>query len=171
MKLWALVLCIGAAPALAAQQDGRFYFAAGDFRKAARAFEKAVAGRRDDASLHYWLGKSYARQAEISGPLSAARQARKARRNLERAVELEPRNSQYLRELFEFYVDSQEWFEGGLERAAALSERIEGADPAAHLALMDRIADSRREHRGGGWRIRQAILWTSGAVGRLVPLP
>ena len=95
-------------------EDGRFHFFACEYKQAAHAFEKSVAEQPEDPELRYWLGKSYARLAEVSGPLSASRSARKARRSLERAVQLEPRNEKYLLELFDFYVDSPEWFGGGL---------------------------------------------------------
>jgi len=92
------------------ESDGRSLFFACEFKQAARAFEKALAEQPDSAVLHFWLGKSYARLAEVSSPLSAPKNARKARRSLEQAVKFDPRNGEYLRELFDFYVDSPEWF-------------------------------------------------------------
>ena len=115
-----------------------------------RAFEKALAGQPDSAVLHYWLGKSYARLAEISSPLSAPKNARKARRSLEQAVEIDPQNDEYLLELFDFYVDSPEWFSGGLEQAAALLERISSRASNAEQ-WSKQLADSRKEHSGAGW--------------------
>jgi hypothetical protein len=46
-------------------------------------------------------------------------------------------------ELFEFYVDSAEWFEGGLERAAAILERL-GPDHGGPGP------------RAGSWRSRES---------------
>jgi hypothetical protein len=73
----------GAAAAAQSEQEGRSLFFACEFKQAARAFEKASAEQPDSARLHYWLGKSYARLAEVSSPLSAPKNARKARRNLD----------------------------------------------------------------------------------------
>ena len=65
-------------------------------------------------------------------------------------------------------MDSPEWFHGGLERAAALVERVNPAESDVDPWLR-RLADSRKDHSGPGWWIRRATLWTSGAVGALVP--
>src|SRR5947209_4636318 len=88
-----------------------------EFKAAAQAFSRAAAIRPEDADLQHWLGKSYAKLAEIDGPLLASRHATMARLSLERSVALDPANRHYLRELFDFYLDSPEWFSGGLERA------------------------------------------------------
>jgi tetratricopeptide (TPR) repeat protein len=148
--------------------QGRSWFQACEFKKAARAFERALVGQPEIADRHYWLGKSYARWAEIAGPFSAPGYARKARAHLEKAVQLAPRNAEYRRELFEFYVDSPEWFSGGLKRAAALGERLDGGD-SGREEWLDELRESRAEHSGPAWWFRRAILWSSGAMGRVVP--
>ena len=179
MRYWSMILYLGAvcSAALGAvnsptpeqlEKDGRSLFLSCEFKLAARAFERVVAERPDRAMAYYWLGKSYARLADVSGPLTAPKYARKAGRNLEQAVRIEPSNEEYARELFEFYVDSPEWFGGGLTRARAMIEEIGVADSVTEPALQ-RIAESRNEHSGAPWRMRQAILRASGIVGTVVP--
>jgi hypothetical protein len=102
----------------------------------------------NSAALYYWLGKSYVRRADVSSPLSAPKKARRARRNLEEAVKRDPR--EYLMELFDFYVESPEWFDGGLQRTAALLELFSPADSGPE-SLHREIAYSRKEHSGPGW--------------------
>jgi tetratricopeptide (TPR) repeat protein len=77
--------------------DGRSLFLACEFKEAARTFERELANQPESAFLYYWAGKSYARLAEVSSPFSAPKDAQKARRNLERAVQLDPENREYLR--------------------------------------------------------------------------
>jgi tetratricopeptide (TPR) repeat protein len=149
-------------------EDGHSLFLACEFKRATRAFEKALVEQPDSGALHFWLGKSYARMAEVSSPLFAPRNARKARRSLEQAVKIDPLNYEYVRELFDFYVDSPEWFSGGLERAAALLERVSPGETGVEPRLQQ-IADSRKEHSGSGWWIRRAVLRSSGAVGFVAP--
>jgi tetratricopeptide (TPR) repeat protein len=150
--------------------DGRFHFFACEFRQATRSFENALAEQPDSADLHYWLGKSYTRLAEVSGLLFAPKDARRARRSLEQAVKIDPQNEEYLQELFDFYVDSLAWFSRGLERAAPLLERF---SPGAYGAesRLEQLADSRKEHSGVWWWVRWAVLRTSGAIGYFVPQP
>ncbi len=180
MRYWSVILWMSAAASSAAwgsphaelvsqwEKNGRALFLAAEFKQASRAFEKAVAERPDNPALYYWLGKSYARLAETASPLSAPKSARKARLSLEHAVRMDPKNQQYLEELFEFYLDSPEWFHGGLERASALLERINTGEGDADWRLKQ-VADSRKEHSGAGWWSRRTILWTSGTIGAVVP--
>jgi tetratricopeptide (TPR) repeat protein len=164
---------LGSPAAEAAAQretEGRSLFLACEFKPAARAFEKAVTEQPERAVLHYWLGKSYARLAEVSSPLSASKNARKARRSLERAVEIDPRNDEYFRELIDFYLNSPEWFSGGLDRAAALLAQSDTQESDAQPRLRQ-LVYSRKEHSGAGWWIERAILRTSGAIGYFVPQP
>ena len=146
--------------------EGRFLFVACEFKQAARAFERALAGQPDNAALHYRLGKAYARLAEVSSLLFAPKYARKARRSLEQAVKLAPRNDEYLRELFDFDVASPEWLGGGLERAAALLDRFGPGDPGAE-SRSKQLAESREEYRGAGWWVRRALLRTAEVVGKI----
>ena len=171
-----LVSALNAVPATIAMRDnadwaatGRTHYAKCEFKSAARSFTKALQSRPKDAGLHHWLGKSYARMAEVASPLSASRDARKARVSLERAVELEPRNQEFLRELFGFYLDSPEWFSGGLDRAALLVDKIEPQDPGAQTLLRNLLTDARQEYHGPTWRLRQATLLPTGQLGRIVP--
>jgi tetratricopeptide (TPR) repeat protein len=173
--LWLSTIGVSAAwgvtPSEAADRwaaEGRALFLACEFKQAAHAFERAVAEQPVRPALHYWLGKSYARQADVAGPLTAPKYARKAGRSLELAVRMDPHNQEYARELFEFYVDSPEWFGGGLTRARALLEKT-NLPEADSEALLQHVADARAEHSGPSWRVRQAILRTSGLAGSVVP--
>jgi tetratricopeptide (TPR) repeat protein len=138
------------------ERDGQSLFLACEFKQATYAFEKALAGQPDSAVLHYWLGKSYARLAEVSSPLSARKNAHKARRSLEQAVKIDPQNGEYLLELFDFYVDSPEWFSPGEP----------GAEPQRR-----QLAASRKEYSGASWWMRRAVLWTWAAIGYPIPQP
>ena len=152
-------------------RHGRDAFLACEFRQATRSFERAVAAEPDSADLHFWLGKSYERLAEVSTPLTAAKNARKARRHLEFSAAREPHNPEYLRELFDFYVDSPEWFHGGLGRADAVAERISSIEAGDDAVLRNSLAASRTEHSGPAWLTRRGLLAAFSAVGRFIPAP
>ena len=161
----------GAIAASTLQTDGEALFQECEFKAAARWFERALGNDPANARLHFWAGKSYSRLAEISSPWTARRNARKAQAHLETAVRLAPNNRKFLMELFEFYVNSPEWFDGGMDRAAALVERL-GPDDGGLGSPSTILAESRREYGGGwgwGWAVRKGILRFSSAVGRLAP--
>jgi tetratricopeptide (TPR) repeat protein len=182
VRYWKVILLMSTATAFAAsgpssaeasvqwEKDGRSLFLACEFKQSARVFEKAVAKQPDRAVLHYWLGKSYARLSEVSSLLSASKNAHKARRSLERAVEMDPQNNEYLGELVDLYLNSPEWFSGGLERAAALLAHSNTQESGMEPRLQQ-LAFSRKAHSGAGWWIERAILRTSGALGYIVPQP
>ena len=150
------------------QADGEALFRECEFKAAARAFERALTSQPGNARLHFWLGKSYARMAEVSSLLSAHRNGRKAQVHLEAAVQLDPENREFRKELFEFYVDSPEWFDGGLDRAMAILERL-GPDDGGPGTPSRIVAESRKEYSGLGWALRKGILRVGAMVGYLVP--
>ena len=126
-----------------ASADGEALFRDCEFKAAAHAFEQALTNEPGNARLHFWLGKSYARMAEVSSLLSARRNARKAQAHLETAAQLDPGNREFWKELFEFYVDSPEYFDGGLNRAMAVLERL-GPDDGGPGTPSRIVADRER---------------------------
>jgi tetratricopeptide (TPR) repeat protein len=158
--------CVATGAAL--QKDGEALFEQCEFKAAARTFEHALAGEPESARLHFWLGKSYERMAEIASPFFARRNARKAQFHLEAAVRRDPGNREYLRELFDLYVDSPEWFDGGLARARQILDRL-GPEDEDMDTLNTMVAQSRKEFSGPGWVLGKGILRISSAAGYLVP--
>jgi len=148
--------------------DGEALFRDCEFKAAARVFQQALTNEPGSARLHFWLGKSYARMAEVSSPFTARRNARKAQAHLETATRLDPRNREYLRELFELYVDSPEYFDGGLSRATAMLERL-GPDDGGPGSPSRIVAQSRKQYSGPDWALQKCILRVSGAAGYVVP--
>lgn len=153
--------------AVGSAEAGRYWILEGEFKRAAHAFEESLRHNEADAALHYWAGMSNVRLAELSTPLTASRFARRARQNLERAVQLEPSNQKYLRELFEFYLDSPEWFGGGVQKAVLLLEQLEPDDPEAHAALQRHLLETRRYTRSVGWKMYILVRWPLNQLGRL----
>src|SRR5579871_4703260 len=51
--------------------DGEALFRECEFKAASRSFERALIKEPGNARLHFWLGKSYARMAEVASLLSA----------------------------------------------------------------------------------------------------
>ena len=157
-----------AAVAASHPMEGEALFRECEFKAAANSFEHALTKEPGNARLHFWLGKSYARMAELSGPLSARRNARKAQAHLETAARLDPGNREFLMELFELYADSPEYFDGGLSRATAMLERL-GPDDGGPGTPSRIVADARKQYSGPIWTLEKGVLRASGAVGYLIP--
>ncbi len=150
------------------QTRGESLFYECEFKAAAREFARALISMPQSAELHFWLGKSYAHLADVSGPWSARKHARAAQKHLEAAVRLDPANQDFVAELFQFYLDSPEWFGGGLDRAAALLEKM-GPDDGGPASRSMRLADARKEYSGAGWAMAQGPLRLLAAAGYLIP--
>jgi hypothetical protein len=157
-----------AAVAASLPVEGEALFRECEFKAAAHSFEHTLTKEPGDARLHFWLGKSYARMAEVSGPFSARKNARRAQAHLETAARLDPGNREFLMELFELYVASPEYFDGGLSRAMAMLERL-GPDDGGPGTPSRIVADARKRFSGADWALEKGILRASGAVGYLVP--
>jgi tetratricopeptide (TPR) repeat protein len=151
------------------EQQGRALFAKCEFGGAARAFRRAAAAQPDNAELQFWLGRSYERMAEASSPLTATKSARKTECSLKQALHLDPKNEKYVFELFDLYVDWQEWFDKAPARASDLLERITSTTPEEEPMLRIRLAEARQDGSGPDASYRRVILLPSRIFGHIVP--
>ncbi len=149
---------------------GRNYYMLGEYKKATEALEKAAAAEPENAEIALWLGRAYGRRAETSNPFAAPGQASKARQCFEKSVRLNPRNSEALSDLFEYYLDAPGFLGGGIDKAQGLVEQIGAADPGeAHWARA-RIAEKRKEYGSAEEHLRRAIDANPQRIGRLIDL-
>src|ERR1700730_15312545 len=81
--------------------------------------EKAVSLDPQSSLYHEWLGKVYGEKADHAAMFSALSLARKARREFERAVELDPRNFSAQQALIEFDCSAPGIAGGGEDKARA----------------------------------------------------
>jgi tetratricopeptide (TPR) repeat protein len=109
------------------EEDARAYHANG-----AEASARAARVRPDSVEGHFWLGVNLALSARLENPLTALRQALRARRELERAARI---NAAYhaagpLRVLGRLQHKLPRWLGGGHTRARANFERAIEIAPA-----------------------------------------
>ena len=72
--------------------QGQIFYEDKEFQAAKDKFSKAISQSPDDSRYHHWLAKTYGELAETSGWLKAMGFAENAKKSLERAVELDPKN-------------------------------------------------------------------------------
>jgi tetratricopeptide (TPR) repeat protein len=149
---------------------GRSWFMLAEYKKAQQAFEAAVSLRPDNSVYHHWLGKAYGRRAETSNPLSAPMLASKARQSFERATELDPRNIEAINDLFSYYMEAPGFLGGGIDKAAALAEKIKALDPVEYHYALAQIAQKRKDVRTAEHHFRQAFEMAPRSVGRAIDL-
>src|ERR1700730_5971166 len=92
--------------------------------------EKAVALDPQRSVYHEWLGKAYGEKADHAAMFSALSLARKARREFEKAVELDERNFAAQQALIEFDCSAPGIAGGGEDKARAEIARLAALDAA-----------------------------------------
>jgi len=149
---------------------GRCYYGLANFKKASEALERAVAAEPNNSNYFLWLGRAYGRRAETSSFLTAPGYASKARTSFERAVALDAHNIEALNDLFEYYLEAPGFLGGGLEKAAALAEKIRALDPVEYHFTQARLAEKRKEFRAAEEQLRRAVELAPRQVGRIIDL-
>ena len=149
---------------------GRNWFMLGDFKKAADAFNKALALEPNSSEYNHWLGRSYGRRAELASPLFAASNASKARQFFERAVVLDPRNEEALNDLFDYYLQAPGILGGGYDKAAEVARRIGRLNAAEGHFAQAQLAEKRKQYDTAEDQLRHALQLAPKQVGRVLDL-
>ncbi len=149
---------------------GRCYYMRGDFKKASESFELAVRLEPGGAEHHHWLGRAYGRRAETSSFVTAPGLASKARQSFEKAVELNPRNTEAVADLFEYYLEAPGLLGGGIEKARALAEKTKNLDLAEYHYRLAQIAGKKKEFDHAEEQLRRAVDLAPRQVGRILDL-
>src|SRR5260370_4301944 len=136
---------------------GQNHFMLGEYKKATDAFQKAVALAPKNSEYAHWLGRTYGRRAETSGPFMAPMHASRARQYFEIAVALDPRNEEALNDLFAYYLQAPASLGGGFDKAAALAKRIAAINPAEGHFAQAQLADKHKEFDSAEQQLRRAM--------------
>jgi tetratricopeptide (TPR) repeat protein len=92
--------------------------------------EKAVALDPQNSVYHEWLGRVYGEKADHAGMFSALSLAKKARREFERAVQLDAKNFSAYQALIEFDCSAPSIAGGGEDKAAPEIAKLAAMDAA-----------------------------------------
>lgn len=149
---------------------GQDYFSLGEFKKAADSLEKAAGEDPRNSEYEDWLGRAYGRRAETSNPLLAPGYASKARQAFERAVELDPKNSDALADLFDYYLEAPGFLGGGYDKAMVVADKIAAVDPSEGYFAKARLAQKQKDLQQAELHLRQAVAAAPRKVGKLLEL-
>jgi Flp pilus assembly protein TadD len=143
--------------AAAASLVGQSYLMLGNPGKAVEFLNKAVQMEPTNASYNLWLGRAYGRKAEVDFPLTAPRDASKARASLERALELDPESPAATDDLFQFYLQAPGFLGGGFDKAARMAELISKRDAAEGAFARALLAEERKDYSTAEALLRRAV--------------
>lgn len=148
---------------------GRAYYAAGEFKKAAKCFQLAIKTNPVDAESYYWAGRSNQVLADIAAPFDGMYNS-KARAHLTKAVELAPDRRDYRRELFDFLLDSAVSSRVALRQAANILSTLAESDPD-YSTMRRRFEFECRVNSSASVRLGRLFLAAPRAVLRVAELP
>jgi tetratricopeptide (TPR) repeat protein len=149
---------------------GRDYFMLGDFKKSTEYLQKAIAVQPSSSEYMDWLGRAYGRRAETANPMSAPFLASKARQAFERSVELDPKNTDALSDLFDYYLEAPGFLGGGYDKAYGVAQKISLVDPPEGYFERARLAQKRQEFSTAEQHLREAIAVAPQKVGHMIAL-
>ncbi|HLI30376.1 MAG TPA: tetratricopeptide repeat protein [Terriglobia bacterium] len=149
---------------------GRDYFMLGEYKNAADALQKATSERPANSDYMDWLGRTYGKRAETANPLLAPSFALKARQAFEQAVQLNPKNSEAMSDLFDFYLNAPGFLGGGYEKASQIADQMAVIDPPEAYHEKAQLAQKRKEFTAAEQQFRQAIAAAPQQVGHMISL-
>ena len=122
---------------------GEAYYEAKDYGRATDVLERAVKLNPKSSNAQLWLGRAWGRRAE-NNKLMGLSWARRAKDGFEKAVALDPLNTDALDDLFEYYFEAPGIVGGGLEKAEAVARKILALDKAWGEKLLAKVAAKKK---------------------------
>mgnify|MGYP004701314365 CR=1 FL=1 len=168
----ALVLLEKASPGVdALRLSGQCHYYLRDYKRAVEVLERAEKAAPGDAAVQHWLGRAWGRRAEAANVFQAPGFAVKARKALEKALDLDPGLVEAVSDLLEYFVEAPGFLGGGMEKAEALAEsHLRKRNPAQYHFALARIARKRKHDDVAERELRRAAELEPGSSGRLADL-
>ena len=110
-----------------------------------------------NSNYRMWLGRALGEKANRANFLSAYSLAKRVRAEFEEAVRLNPRNTEALSDLGEFYFAAPGIVGGGAAKAEAIAAKLDNLDPPRAHQLRGRIAVEQRDYGTAEREFKQAI--------------
>jgi tetratricopeptide (TPR) repeat protein len=149
---------------------GRDKYMLAEFKKATDYLQKAVAAEPDNSQYLDWLGRAYGKRAQTASPLSAPGLASKSRQMFERAVTVNPKDTDALADLFEYYLEAPGFLGGGYDKAEAVAEKMSAVDPAEGFFEQAELAQKRQRYRVAENDLRKSVALSPNNTGHVLAL-
>ena len=123
---------------------GRVKFEKGEFAAAQKQFLRSIELDARDADSLAWLGWTTVMSAEEASMFKAMSLAKSGRSDLERALEMDPRNPVALRFLGEYYLGAPGIAGGSVDKARLVAQRLRPMDEVGSRTLLLQIHEKEK---------------------------
>jgi tetratricopeptide (TPR) repeat protein len=124
----------------------RSYYAEAHTDEAINACAKTVQMLPRSSQAQDWLGRAFGMEAEHAGPIAGLTLALKVKAAFEAAVALNPNDGDAVSDLGEFYVDAPSLIGGGVDKAAALADRVAATLPQQADRIHGLVAEKNKDY-------------------------
>jgi tetratricopeptide (TPR) repeat protein len=133
------------------------YYESQRYDAAVASAEKAVALEPQSSLYHEWLGKVYGEKASHASMFSALSLAKKARKEFEKAVELDEKNFSAHQALIEFDCSAPSIAGGGEDKARLEIAKLASLDPAEGHYAAGNCRRQKKDFRAADAEFAQAL--------------
>lgn len=130
---------------------------AGTWDAAVAAGEKAVADSPESASAHSWLGRAYAQKAIHGSFFTQLGWAKKCRAEFEKAVALDPTDTNARIDLVQYYANAPGIAGGGKDKARVQIRALETLDPARAALMTGYVLEKEKKTAEAETEYRHAV--------------
>jgi len=124
---------------------------------AENACEQAVKMETENSDYHLWFARALGEKADQASFMTAYGLAKRTRAEFEEAVRLDPRNTEALADLGEFYADAPGVVGGGTDKAEGVASQLDKLDHARAHQLRAQIAGTKKDYTAAERELREAI--------------
>jgi tetratricopeptide (TPR) repeat protein len=135
----------------------RVEFTLEQWDRAASDCEQAVKLDEQNSDDHLWLGRALGEKASRASFVSAYSLARRVRTEFEEAARLNPRNTEALAALGEYYYSAPGVVGGGTAKAEGVAAQVDKIDPARAHELRGGIAEQRKDYGTAEREFKQSV--------------
>ena len=121
-------------------------------------FKKGAKGEKSNSAYHLWLGRAYARKGIKASFIKKPFYAGKARKNLLKAVELDPTNTIAHHDLIQYYMLVPGILGGGKKKAVNHAMQLNAQNPWEGFKAFGQIHLLEKEYEAAAMVYQEAII-------------
>lgn len=136
----------------ALEQEGKRLYLQAEFSRAIQTLEQAAALDPQNSTIQTWLGLAWERRAGLSSPLASSGFEKRSCRAFEKAIRLDPHNTEAADNLLDLYLQT-----GRIEEARSLIPTLAATDPSQAGYARLRVDEAARDYNSAAAKVSRAF--------------